>query len=69
ARHDWHVTRGTKWHWDRSVFARSGEPAQLDLSKGVVELTFSVREPDLRIDQLFISRDPATTPPESKKGS
>ena len=66
ARHDWHVTRGTKWHWDRIAFAKAGEPARLDLSEGVAELTFSIREPDLRIDQLLITRDSAATPSESE---
>jgi hypothetical protein len=66
ARHDWHVTRGRQWHWDRMAFAKASEPAQLDLSEGVVELTFSVREPDLRIDQLFITKDSAATPSESE---
>ncbi len=66
ARHEWHVTRGTNWHWDRIAFAKASEPAQFDLSAGVVELTFSIREPDLRIDQLFITRDPAATPLDSE---
>lgn len=65
-RHDWHVIRGTEWHWDRVTLARSREPAQFEWSEGVTELTFTIREPDLRIDQLFITRDSEATPPESE---
>ena len=64
ARHDWHVTRGKDWHWDRVAFAKSKEPAQWELAEGVAEFTFSIREPGLRIDQLFLTKDPDAVPPE-----
>jgi hypothetical protein len=63
ARHDWHMTRGSKWHWDRATFSKSTEPAKFELPAGVAELTFSIREPDSRLDQLFITRDPTAPPP------
>jgi hypothetical protein len=63
ARQDWHMTRGSKWHWDCVKLRRSTQPAKIELPAGVSELTFSIREPDARLDQLFITRDPAATPP------
>jgi len=62
ARDAWHLCEGGTWNWQCLTLGKSKTPTPVDLLPGLSWLQFRTREPDAKIDRLFLTPDASARP-------
>ncbi len=58
----WHLREGGPWNWQRLTLGKSQTPAPVVLLPGLSWLQFRTREPETKIDRLFLTPDANARP-------
>jgi hypothetical protein len=58
----WHIRRNADWQWQRIVLEGRQPPGALTLPAGDCLLHLQTREPGVKLDRLFLTRDPQQQP-------
>jgi hypothetical protein len=62
ARDAWHLREGGPWNWQCLALGKNKAPTPVDLLPGLSWLQFRAREPNSRIDRLFLTPDAHARP-------
>jgi hypothetical protein len=62
ARDAWNLREGGPWNWQCLAMGKSKTPTPVDLPLGLSWLQFRTREPDTKIDRLFLTPDANARP-------